>query len=117
MKKLGLLAALGAAVGSVLRYEVGQVITPDNFPLATFTVNIIGSFLIGLLLGLPVIAKNDSRRVFLITGVLGGFTTFSALAVETLNLEPQIAILYLFVSFTTGLIAVILGHKLALANS
>ncbi len=112
MKKLGLIAALGAIVGSWLRYQVGQVIDSTNFPWATFTVNIVGAFLIGLFLGLPAITKNDSRRVFLITGLLGGFTTFSSLAVEALQLSPQTAVLYVFSSFAAGLVATTVSFKM-----
>ena len=112
MKKLGLIAALGAIVGSLLRYQVGQVIDSTNFPWATFTVNIVGAFLIGLFLGLPVITKHDSRRVFLITGLLGGFTTFSSLAVEALQLSTQTAVLYVFSSIAAGLVATTISFKI-----
>jgi CrcB protein len=112
VKKLGLIAALGAIVGSWLRYQVGQVIDSTNFPWATFTVNIVGAFLIGLFLGLPAITKNDSRRVFLITGLLGGFTTFSSLAVEALQLSPQTSALYVFSSFAAGLVATTVSFKM-----
>jgi CrcB protein len=111
VKKLGLIAALGAIVGSLLRYQVGQAIDGTNFPWATFTVNIVGALLIGLFLGLPVITKNDSLRVFLITGLLGGFTTFSSLAVEALQLSAQTAVLYLFSSFAAGLAATTISFK------
>jgi CrcB protein len=112
VKKLGLIAALGAIVGSWLRYQVGLLIDNTNFPWATFAVNIVGAFLIGLFLGLPAINKNDSRRVFLITGLLGGFTTFSSLAVEALQLTPQTAILYVFSSFAAGLLATTISFKM-----
>jgi CrcB protein len=112
VKRLGLIAALGAIVGSWLRYQVGLLIDSPNFPWATFTVNIVGAFFIGLFLGLPTITKNDSRRVFLITGFLGGFTTFSSLAVETLQLSPPTAILYVFSSFAAGLVATTISFKM-----
>ncbi len=112
MKKLGGLAALGAAIGSVIRYQLGLVIDSQNFPWATLTVNFVGSFLIGLFIALPIITKNDERRVFLITGVLGGFTTFSAVAVEALNLPAKIALVYLFTSFAAGLVAALIANQI-----
>ncbi len=113
MKKLGLIAAFGAVLGSTLRYLVGLNLDSADFPWATFTVNVAGSFLIGLFLGLPAITNHDERRVFLITGVLGGFTTFSAVAVETLQLSAQLALVYVFSSFIAGTLAASLAFKVA----
>lgn len=113
MKKLALVAALGAALGSTLRYFVGQAIDSTEFPWATLTVNIAGSFLIGLVMLIPAIAKHDGRRVFIVTGVLGGFTTFSALAVEALHLPAQTALIYIVSSFVSGLVAVTIGYSIS----
>ena len=111
--QLGLLAGVGAAVGSLLRFAVSENLESATYPWATFTVNILGSFLIGLLIGLPLITNNDQRRIFLITGVLGGFTTFSAVVVESLQLEPKLAITYLFSSIFAGLIATTFAFSLS----
>ncbi len=113
MKKLGVIAAIGAVIGSLLRYLASTLIDSTNFPWATFTVNIVGSLLIGLFLALPAIMQNEQRRVFLITGVLGGFTTFSALAVESLQLSAQLALLYIFGSFFLGTAVAIMANRLA----
>lgn len=110
---LGLLAALGAAFGSVLRYEVSQLLDSTNYPWATFTVNVLGSFLIGIFIALPVIHGNDNRRVFLITGLLGGFTTFSAVAVESLQMSAQGALLYVFASVISGTLAATIAFKVS----
>ena len=78
-----LLVALGGALGSVLRYGVGVYATAalgGGFPWGTLAVNIIGSASIGLLGGLGV---SGDLRLLLVTGVLGGFTTFSAFSLET----------------------------------
>lgn len=72
-----LLVAAGGAAGSVLRYAAAVLFGAS--PLTTFGVNIAGSFFIGLLAAL---ASDSSLRVFLGTGVLGGFTTFSAWQLE-----------------------------------
>ena len=88
--KLAAVAA-GGALGASLRYLIAAVtheVLGHDFPYGTLMVNIIGSFIIGYLLvllpeqegGIPIV------RLLLITGVLGGFTTYSAFSVETLQL-------------------------------
>jgi fluoride exporter len=87
MQKL-LLAGLGGFIGSAARYSIGVALVWTSaalsFPLATLLVNVIGSFLIGLLLS--GVRLGDDARVFLIIGVLGGFTTFSSFSMDTLQL-------------------------------
>jgi len=85
------LVALGGAVGASLRYAVnlGVVLAGRvDFPYATLAVNAAGSLLAGLLLVLFTTAwpHHPGWRVFAMTGLLGGFTTFSAFSVETLAL-------------------------------
>lgn len=83
-----LLAGLGGFIGSAARYGIGAALLRSSaalsFPLATLLVNITGSFLIGLLLSGARLG--DEARVFLIIGVLGGFTTFSSFSMDTLQL-------------------------------
>ncbi len=83
-----LFVAIGGALGSLTRYGVSRLwpVTPGGFPVPTLTVNLIGSFAIGLLYmwfsarsGLG----NDGARLFWMTGVLGGYTTYSAFALES----------------------------------
>jgi CrcB protein len=79
-----LLVALGGALGSVLRYFVGVWLTRDDFPWGTVAVNLAGSFLIAFLL-FGAFQKGylgPEGRIFLATGVLGGFTTMSSFAFE-----------------------------------
>ncbi len=90
--KSALLVALGGAAGSVLRWLVGgwvHAASPTStFPWGTFTVNALGSFAIGALLGLALerALVSPAVRLLLVTGVLGGFTTFSGFSYETLQL-------------------------------
>ena len=82
-----LYVAVGSALGGMARYAVSLVLPllPGRWPLATMLVNLTGSLLIGILsvaLGLRV-GGPDLARLFWLTGVLGGFTTYSAFALET----------------------------------
>ncbi len=74
---------LGGAIGAILRYGVGVLVAT---PLATLTVNVIGSFLIGVVWVMLAQKGLDRASAFLITGVLGGFTTFSAFSLDALRL-------------------------------
>lgn len=119
MKQI-LLVALGGAIGSVARFKMsGWVLhsTPNwRFPAGTLTVNLIGCFIAGLLAGMAV--KQDifspEARVFLFTGILGGFTTFSAFGLETLLLfkrgEAGVAVANVVVSIVFGLLIAWLGY-------
>lgn len=106
------LIALGGALGSVLRY---LLVTAIAAPLGTLAVNVLGSLAIGVLF--IWFGARDGWQLFLMTGVLGGFTTFSAFSLDTLKLIeagqiPQ-AIAYAFGSVTLSLAAVALGAALA----
>ena len=115
-----LLVALGGALGSVARFKMsGWVLqqTPGwRFPTGTLAVNVIGCFIAGLLAGMAV--KQDiftpEARVFLFTGILGGFTTFSAFGLETLLLlkrgEAGVALANIAVSIIAGLAVAWLGY-------
>jgi CrcB protein len=86
-----LLVCLGGAAGSGARYLLGgwvQRTLAVSFPFGTITVNVIGSFLISILmyLGLEKQVISPDLRVVLVTGVLGGFTTYSSFNYETLRL-------------------------------
>lgn len=86
--RAALLVAFGGALGSVLRYAAGALLSRPGHPWGTLAVNLAGSFLIALLLfgALPRMGLGPDARVFLVTGVLGGFTTMSAFAYETVAL-------------------------------
>jgi CrcB protein len=115
--KFGLVAASGAVIGSLARLQISYWIqTPSEtaFPWSTFIVNVIGALMIGLVASSPQIMTNETRRHFVVTGVLGGFTTFSAIAVETLNLAttPLISITYVVATFAVGIAATHIGSLL-----
>lgn len=112
-----LLVGAGGAIGSMLRYGVAFVPVNKLFPYHTFIVNILGSFLIGIFLGL--LLKNSITNEgwkFLATGICGGFTTFSAFSLEGFELLQQqrytIFFLYFFLSIIIGLAAVLLGYTI-----
>ncbi|ETN95218.1 CrcB protein [Zhouia amylolytica] len=108
---------LGGGLGSVVRFLVSKLVYTSsyNFPLSTFTVNVIGSLVIGLLTGLA--SKNfglsQSFLLFTVTGFCGGFTTFSTFALENVSLLKQgdylNFILYTIGSIIFGILAVFLG--------
>jgi CrcB protein len=82
------LIAIGGAFGSVLRFLISSLIarhSTANFPLGTLSVNIIGAFLIGLFIEVFALkySASENLRYLLITGFLGGFTTFSAFSLES----------------------------------
>jgi CrcB protein len=85
--------AIGGAMGSVARFwlaNVMTVLTGPRFPWGTLLINVVGSFVIGLVAGVTLApARVDMPadiRIFLMTGVCGGFTTFSAFSLQTLQL-------------------------------
>ncbi len=118
-----LLVALGGAAGSLARYEIGALILRHSataqFPYGTFTVNVAGCAIAGLLAGLGerYAFLTAEVRLLLFTGFLGGFTTFSAFGVETIALVERgawgVAALYVVVSVLCGLAALWIALKLS----
>ena len=121
MKQM-LMVGLGGFIGSIGRYKLGGVIlhhtASSRFPLSTFAVNVIGCFVIGALAALAEHRDlfSPDTRLFLMTGLLGGFTTFSAFGYEGVFLlrrgEIGIALAYAGLSVVCGLAAVWLALKL-----
>ena len=112
---------LGGGTGSVLRYCVQlalhERIVPYNFPWATFTVNIVGSFLIGMFYALSArFNLATDIRLLLTTGLCGGFTTFSTFSNDSLILLKQglhgLFLLYVVLSVALGVAAAMLGGAL-----
>lgn len=116
--------ALGGALGSVFRYALATLIDSqlgEGFPWGTFCVNLLGCFVIGIL---AYISSVDGRiwgsvetRHFLMTGICGGFTTFSTFSLHTLNLIRDgnwyHAGAHVFGSVVLCLIGLWLGHSIA----
>lgn len=110
-----LLVILGGTLGTAARLAIALLI-PDagGLPLATLIVNLVGALLIGVLAARLPAGSGDSRadlRVFLGTGILGGFTTYSAFAVGTVGLDAWIAVLYAALTIVGGIAAAALGLR------
>jgi CrcB protein len=112
--KLVLLAAAGGALGSAARHVVNLAsgaLFGLGFPWGTITVNIAGSFLMGLVIGIGALkfSMSNEMRVFLATGFLGGFTTFSAFSLDFALLVERkayaLAGLYLVGSVSLSILA------------
>jgi CrcB protein len=118
---IGVIAA-GGALGSVMRYLISIWFLDrlgPGFPWGTFTINVTGSFLIGVVLGMAAARAGFSPylRLFLATGLLGGYTTFSTFSYEGLNLFSDAltstAILYVVASVVLGIIGCLAGISAA----
>ncbi len=122
MKELSLVF-IGAGFGGVLRFVVGSIIISilgKNFPWATMTINLLGSFIMGLLFVLITDRLQNLSPVLIpliLVGVLGGFTTFSSFSLETLKLiqaEKFIsAISYVLISTVGGVSLAVVGYIIA----
>ncbi|MDN5938430.1 MAG: fluoride efflux transporter CrcB [Salinisphaera sp.] len=119
-----LLVGVGGFLGSIARYKLGDLVThlagPARFAYGTLTVNILGCLVIGLLAGLAERYNlfGAGTRLFLFTGLLGGFTTFSTFGLDAMLLmrrgELWMAALYAGASVVLGIAAVWLGFKFIL---
>ncbi|MEJ7635880.1 CrcB family protein [Aeromicrobium sp.] len=113
-----ILVAVGGAAGTLSRHGIAEVLDPGlQFPLATFLVNMTGSFALGALLVVLLVREQttsaDQWRLLLGTGLLGGYTTYSALAVETDALlrgeHVALGLAYAGGSVLAGLLAALAG--------
>ncbi|MEW9919811.1 fluoride efflux transporter CrcB [Marimonas sp. MJW-29] len=116
-----LLVAFGGAIGAALRFLTGvgmlRLTGPQEFPLAIIAVNVIGSFLMGVFVVAAAHRGLTYLSPFVMTGVLGGFTTFSAFSLETVTLmergDYSGAVLYVTLSVVLSIAALMLGLFLA----
>jgi len=118
--KLALIIGVGSFIGGFSRYLLSLLIqakTASPFPLHTLMINIIGCFLIGIVFGFFDKGQiSEEWKLFLATGILGGFTTFSAFSIETLTLFREgytgYALVYIFASVFLGLLLTYLAYWL-----
>ncbi|WP_334047763.1 CrcB family protein [Lacticaseibacillus paracasei] len=107
-----ILIGIGAGLGAVCRYGItvlGKMFWPGK-PMATLLINVLGSLLAGLLVGLPTLS---AFRLFLLPGLCGGFTTFSTFTADAFilikNRQWSMAIFYYVGTVVVGMVAVVLG--------
>ncbi len=105
----------GGVLGSLARYGISRlVVTHGDFPTATLIVNVVGALIIGAFLTWSSRTKHESLlQPFVAVGILGGFTTFSALAEQVADAHSGISLVYLVTTLLTGIIAVNVGARLA----
>ncbi|OYT11531.1 MAG: chromosome condensation protein CrcB [Bacteroidetes bacterium 4572_112] len=119
MQKL-LFVALGGAIGSSLRYLISTTDYLAGSFLSnwrTFIVNILGSLIIGIMYSIfETTSHYNNLKIFIVIGILGGFTTFSSFALENINLirdgEIKTAFIYILATNTLGIIAAFAGYFL-----
>lgn len=108
---------LGGAIGSIFRYTLSLLPIKSSFPVLTLITNLLGAFIIGVVVGLFEKQYLSSQiHLFLKTGLCGGFTTFSTFSLETLTLLENdmifIAIVYAFISIAGCIMGVYLGKMI-----
>jgi len=123
--KLIFVIGTGSFIGGIFRYLLSLLIqtkTTTNFPLGTLVVNIVGCFFIGIVFGIFDKGQiSNEWKMFLATGILGGFTTFSAFSIETVTLFREgyaaYALIYIFASVLLGLLATYFAYLLINAHN
>jgi fluoride exporter len=109
--------ALGGAIGASARYLagiwIGRMLGHTPFPVAILSINVAGSFLIGVFVGAAALRGLGHLSPFLVTGILGGFTTFSTFSLEAVTLwqrgEAGAAALYVLLSVGLSIAGLVLG--------
>lgn len=111
------LVALGGAIGASARFALGLALVRDGFPVAIIAANVIGSFLMGLFVVWSFQKGMTHLNPLVMTGILGGFTTFSAFSLEAYTLfergQAGAAAAYVGISVIVSLLALAAGVALA----
>lgn len=119
--KMLMAVAAGGAIGAVLRYSLTSFVgqwAGHGFPWGTVTVNVLGSFVLGVLIEVMALqwSPSEAMRAFLVVGILGAFTTFStfSLDLQTLISREQLVLAAFYVggSVVVGLAALLMGMAL-----
>ena len=108
---------LGGAIGSIFRYTLSLLPIKSSFPILTLITNLLGAFIIGVVVGLfEKQCLSSQIHLFLKTGLCGGFTTFSTFSLETLTLLENgmifMAIIYALISVVGCIMGVYLGKMI-----
>jgi len=111
----------GGFIGAILRYSVSTFVPKiGSFPLPTLLVNIIGSFIMGLLVAIFVeFSANENLRLFLTTGLLGALTTYSTFAIESYMLFSHsfiVAIFNILFNLIGSISAAAIGYKIVIGH-
>jgi CrcB protein len=117
MLKNLLLVGFGGGVGAVMRYAISLLIKSSGFPMATFFINVVGSFILGMVMASTLNEADPAPfKLLLATGLCGGFTTFSAFAYENVSLfqagKYEVAFLYILLSVVLCIGAAWIGFKI-----
>lgn len=111
-----LLVGFGGFIGAISRYGLGMVVTArfsSTFPIATLMINVLGCFARGILFQVFSKEPMPALQLLIVVGFLGGFTTFSAFGIETIELikrgHSQMAMAYVASSLLLGFVAVAVG--------
>ena len=115
-----IIVGLGGFIGAIIRYLIGLIpVSPQNgFPIKTLLINILGAFVIGLVVAFGAKKEwNPQLILFLKVGICGGFTTFSTFSLETAQLIKSgsigVAVLYVALSILLGVTAAMLPEIIA----
>jgi len=111
-----LLVAMGGAIGAVLRFYISETLPSEAFPWATLSVNLVGSFLLGVVMAATVSnVLGETQALFLGIGVLGAFTTMSTFSFETMTMMEagrwRVAGFYVMLSAVVGPLLAWFGWK------
>ncbi len=112
--------AIGGAIGASMRYAILNIFKHETMPYGTVIVNVAGSFIIGMVTAIfllaPIHGLSNNIKLFITTGILGGFTTFSTFSLDAMKLlqngENGSALLYISVSVIGSLVSVFLGYTI-----